>query len=55
VQQQPEHKDNLPPEPKREQFPDEESYLEARDSWRHRVMPILRSVQSSLSRASRQK
>jgi hypothetical protein len=27
----------LPPEPKRDQFEDEESFLEARDGWRHRV------------------
>jgi hypothetical protein len=32
----------LPPEPKRDQFEDEESFLEARDSWRHRVGPIKR-------------
>jgi hypothetical protein len=45
--------ERAPPEPQREQFPDEESYLEARDGWRHRVMPILSAVRSALLRASR--
>jgi hypothetical protein len=43
----------LPPEPKLKDFPDEESFLEARDSSRHRVGPILRMaewVQASLSK-----
>ena len=32
----------LPPEPKLKDFPDEESFLEARDAWRHQVLPIKR-------------
>lgn len=27
----------LPPEPRREDYPDDESFQEARDFWRHRV------------------
>jgi hypothetical protein len=42
----------LPEEPKLENFPDEESFLEARDSWRHHVMPILRLAQSTMKRRS---
>ena len=42
----------LPEEPKLQNFPDEESFLEARDSWRHRVMPIVRLAQSTLKRRS---
>jgi hypothetical protein len=34
----------LPDKPKLEDFPDEESFLEARDSWRHRVLPLKRGV-----------
>ena len=42
----------LPPEPRREDYPDEESFLEARDGWRHRVGPILSLVQGERNRRS---
>lgn len=46
----------LPPEPKRRDFPDEESFLEARDSWRHRIGHIKKLVKlSRRSKASRPK
>lgn len=31
---------SLPPEPRRVDFPDEETYLEARAGWQHRVAPL---------------
>jgi hypothetical protein len=43
----------LPDEPKRKDFPDEESFLEARDSWRHNVLRIKRLAQSTIARRSK--
>lgn len=42
----------LPPEPKRKDFDDEESFLEARDAWRHHVGPAVRAAKAR-SQASR--
>jgi hypothetical protein len=35
----------LPPEPKRQDYPDQETFEEALAYWRHRAGPILRAVQ----------
>lgn len=45
---------NLPQEPRREDFQDEEEFLEARDAWRHQVMPILALARSVESRRQRE-
>ena len=37
----------LPPEPRREDFQDEEEVLEALAGWRHRVGPVLRLARSA--------
>ena len=40
----------LPPEPQRKDYPDDESFLEARDGWRHRVGHIVSLVQGERNR-----
>ena len=41
---------NVPPEPKREDFSDEESYWEARSGWQHRIGKVLALRRSMESR-----
>ena len=40
----------LPPEPQRESFSDEDSFLEARSGWQHSVAPLLAMARSMEAR-----
>jgi hypothetical protein len=52
VGEPPSDKPKVPPEPKTENFKDDEEFLEARDSWRHTYGPVIRMFEASRKRSS---